>query len=151
MSNQENLYTQEIRKRVLELIKDDSGVTLNEYAGPLHQHKAFCDALGISETPWAESRKNQILAVGRAEAFKKADLTDRILSTDSITLPDYNILNVADDLAGGKAAATGPASAAESPPPPHYPGILSANQPAASAVGDLPGSSEPGKSFPRRS
>jgi len=99
----------EIRRMVMTMRKTDAGTTLNEYAGPLFHHRRFCKRLRIEHLNWAEERDCDIRSVGEAEAYKKAEHIERVMSTADIEVPDV-IVNVIDGRTGDvKAAATGAA------------------------------------------
>jgi len=91
--NPDSLLDAELRKRAAGLRKADAGVTLNEYPGVLAHHRKFGELLGIQETPWYQSREEQIISTGLAEAYKKAELTERILSTDDTVIPKKKVIN----------------------------------------------------------
>jgi len=145
MSDQENLLAYELRKRVLQLKQDDEGITLNEYAGPVNHHRRFCSILGISGTAWAKAREKQISETGKAQAYMKAELTDRILSTNGIKIPDFDIIDVTDDLIPtGPAAAAGPAVPGTTATPSDLPSMTVIPMAAAAATNKPDADIEPG-------
>jgi len=101
------------------MIKVDSGVSMNEYPGALKQHEKFAQYYGLTDTAWYKERKQRILDVGVAEAYKKASLQDRILSTDSIVIPENEVIELPQNNKGStrEAAANGPADPTEEKPP----------------------------------
>ena len=95
------------------MIKVDASVSMNEYPGAIEQLNSFAAEYGLLEDPWYPKEKQRILNVGFSEAYKKAPLPDRILSTNSITLPDNDVIELdynSGDSAGETAVANGPAS-----------------------------------------
>jgi len=89
---QDSLVTLELKRRALQLRKRNMCVTLNEYPGSLSQHRQFFEYYGLSNCEEVRRREERILDVGESEAYKKAPLVDRILSTDGVIIPTHTVI-----------------------------------------------------------
>lgn len=105
----------ELRRIILGVRRVNPGVSLNEYAGPLSHHRRFVKILKIETTSWARDREEEILFTGQAEAYKKATLAERVLSTDDLTVPDVNVKVIDESTGEVKALANGNAMPLASP------------------------------------
>jgi len=136
MSQQDSLLKADLRKLAAQLVRKDSGVTLNDYGGVLAHHRQFGDRLGLQCSKWYHDREKRILETGITEAFKKADLLERILATEDIEVPRTEVINVAES-GTAKADANGDAfpSSSFSTHSTSTDAIPLDNQPAADADG----------------
>jgi hypothetical protein len=105
----------ELRRMILGIRRVNPGVSLNEYAGPLSHHRRFVKVLGLENTAWARDREEEILFTGQAEAYKKATLAERVLSTDDLTVPDVKVKVIDERTGDVKALAIGNATPSASP------------------------------------
>ncbi|MPM25360.1 hypothetical protein SDC9_71851 [bioreactor metagenome] len=105
----------ELRRMILGIRRVNPGISLNEYAGPLSHHRRFVKVLGLESTAWARDREEEILFTGQAEAYKRATLAERVLSTDDLTIPDVNIKVIDESTGEVKALANGNATPLASP------------------------------------
>lgn len=99
----------ELRRAILDMRRVDAGISLNDYAGPLVHHRSFSRILGLTSTAWSIEREKDILTTGQAEAYKRADLSERVMSTSDAIIPDLDII-VIDEITGdSKAVGIAPA------------------------------------------
>lgn len=84
----------EIRSRAHQLLKDDIGITLNTRAEELVIHERYCMLLRIENTQVARFMAEDIRRIGRSEVYSSADMIDRILSTEGVKIPPFNITDL---------------------------------------------------------
>lgn len=116
----------EVLQWLSKIRREPRDIAANQYYGALLQHEAYVEALGISDTKWAENRRQRLRSNGLSAVYKELPAQVRILSCEDVEIPRAPIVDERtyetaerghDPPAGSKASADPTMGAIPIPPP----------------------------------